>query len=383
MSQQTLNYGAFDNDPSAESLRSAFTKCQSNFSELYGSLGGANTNSIAAFNVLNYGTGVGTGNATTDTAAITAAAAAAGASNVNAVVYFPGGKDYRLNSTIAWPNGVHMIGGNGASGNRSRPPQIRWNGTAGGTMFTCVNTGDRVQNMLVYQIYFREGTTEPATAMQLGTATEGIDFGTEFTRCWFANLSGDVLKYMMGPTNLHINKCRWDNCNGFSVYIKVNNQTIFSMKDITIDMVGGSQGFVHMDGTGAGNNKMINASFEDLRLEVNAQPLGEKALFLCTIDPTASQKIMHLISGHNIWTPAGAGITDYCVFKPVLAGQSGVTTNAIIIDVQMLNYSSGRIMDNTTTAVAATNAGWPILPRFSFCPTGRNAGGLSVTASAV
>lgn len=35
MAQQIINNGTFDNDPSAESIRSAFDKCNSNFTELY------------------------------------------------------------------------------------------------------------------------------------------------------------------------------------------------------------------------------------------------------------------------------------------------------------------------------------------------------------
>jgi hypothetical protein len=51
MTQAVINNGTFDNDPSAESVRSAFTKVNSNFTELYGRELGVTSISVAAGNV--------------------------------------------------------------------------------------------------------------------------------------------------------------------------------------------------------------------------------------------------------------------------------------------------------------------------------------------
>lgn len=40
MAQEIINNGTFDNDPSAEKIRTAFDKCNNNFTELYGVTGG-------------------------------------------------------------------------------------------------------------------------------------------------------------------------------------------------------------------------------------------------------------------------------------------------------------------------------------------------------
>ena len=51
MTQQVINNGTFDNDPSAESVRSAFTKVNANFTELYGRALGVVSVSVASGNV--------------------------------------------------------------------------------------------------------------------------------------------------------------------------------------------------------------------------------------------------------------------------------------------------------------------------------------------
>jgi hypothetical protein len=235
---------------------------------------------------------------------------------------FPGGRDIHLNGAgIDWPAGTSFRAGPGADGLTGRPVQFRWDGAAGGTMFNLdAGPGARVGNTLIEEAYFREGTARPGKWWELGDEVDaaGVDFGTIFHRCQFANADGGSagsFDMRFGPTNFWLDMCRFDNWSGAAVRIAVNNaasHVTFSRGTMDNGVSAGGYPFL-LDHAGMGSNKSIFFSMLDWKLEINVTPTGEKALILCPQDHLATAGVPHHIHLENVSVVPGGGGTDYSV----------------------------------------------------------------------
>lgn len=262
--------------------------------------------------------------------------------------YFPGGKDFILLNTVVWPNGVHLKCGPGSAGLVGRPVQFKWNGTAGGTMFDVVSdAAGRVNNTLITEAVFREGTVRPGKWWELGheTLTSGIDWGTTFLRCHFYNADAPAgtgcIDYRFGPTNTGIIGCRFDNWTGAAVRVAVNNAASHVWIDqFTADTVGNGGVFLWLDGTGGGSNKWVNCTVRQGKIELNSAPVGEKTVILCTLDATATQGLQHKLHVTDVTLQPGGGIgTDYSFVKA--ARTDAVDTRHIYVRMDACHFTPG------------------------------------------
>lgn len=102
MTQQNINYGAYPNDPSADTTQVAFTKTQANFSDLYNFSGGK-------VSVASYGAS-SSASASVNTAAIQAAMTYAG--TIGGIVVFQPGVVYNINTPLLQTSGTALYGPN-------------------------------------------------------------------------------------------------------------------------------------------------------------------------------------------------------------------------------------------------------------------------------
>jgi hypothetical protein len=244
------------------------------------------------------------------------------------VAHFPGGRDYHLNADgVLWPNGVHFIANNGSATGVGRPTQFLWDGAAGGTMITLASeAGGRVANTLVQEAYFREGTARPGKWWELGdedvggAGVSGVDMGTMFRRCFFANADAPAGQHgcfdmRFGPTNFWMDLCRFDNWTGAAVRVAVNNaasHVTFSRGTMDNGVSAGGYPFL-LDHEGMGSNKNVFFLAEDWKIEINVVPTGEKALIHCPQDHLATTGVPHHIHLRDFHVVPGGGGTDYSV----------------------------------------------------------------------
>lgn len=302
---------------------------------------------------------VGVGNANADTYAINAALTyvAGATAGREKALYFGGGKHLRINSKITWPAGIHFMGGPGSEALNNRKCTFRWDGTAGGDMFECVLTGDRVIDTLITEAVFREGTNRPGRLWVLGDSatSSGVDFGTMFYRVSLNNFDGDGVDIRFGPTNFFALNFRADNFSQNIFRIAVNNAVSHvTIGHFTADNTGGVTGggrLLHLDGTSAGNNKSISAHIFDGKYEINTALLSpHKTLVLATMDPTASQAIQHRVRLSDIEVALGGGVSsDYSIVKA--RRTDDVATRYVEVEATNMTHGpglSGRLIDGVT-----------------------------------
>lgn len=330
---------------------------------------------------------VGIGSAAADTYATNAMLAdimsgTAATNRKEKAAYYAGGHNYRINATVDWPAGVHKYVGPGADGVVGRKAQFLWDGAAGGKMFDCVNTGDRIQNQLVTGAVYREGTNRPNTFWEMGDETtnpvSGVDMGTMFYRVDFYNFDGDAVDLRFGPTNFFAVNWRADNYSGFPFRIAVNNAASkVTIRDFTIDngfqSAQGGGGLVHLDGTGAGSNKTVSAHISDGKCEINTTMVGQKAVVLCTMDPTATQGIQHRVTLNNVDIVRGVGVTTDLAFVKARRTDD-VATRMIYVTAKDCAFAPGatgnsRLIDGVTEPPSwGTYTGQ--IPTWAYTPQG-------------
>lgn len=281
--------------------------------------------------------------------------------DLDKVAYFPGGYDFIVggvgSATFNWPNGVHMVCGNGSGGITGRPPQFLWNGTAGGTMFDCTSgSGGRVVETKIFHGVFREGTARPGKWWKLGdegtalggtlASPGGIDWGTEFYGCHFYNADQPAgnhgcLDFRFGPTNVRVVGCRFDNWTGKCVRIAVNNAASHVLIDyFTADNVSGGGEFLWLDNTGAGSNKWLNCAVTHGKVEVNSAPVGTKSVILLTRDHTSTSGVAHKLHVSDVTVqPGGSAGTDYAYVK--VESTDASTTQYVYVKMDACQFTPG------------------------------------------
>jgi hypothetical protein len=292
-------------------------------------------------NVLDYGA-VGNSSVATfdvgndDTVKIQDAINDARSSVGQAVVIFPGRKTYSITDTLIGATGtqqaVQMVGigslrGDGIIG----LPTIVWNGVDNGTMVSYGTTNPNITGALIRNLNIRgvgpvdNNTTDlPGKILRFWHESGGIakvDSGSGLDEVWLVKCKGNAISVEGGGlTNWWIRGGRWDQIDGYALYVAVKSQSILSVRDVTYDNWGAnfdghSLGMAHFDGTNGGATALMFAHFDTFHPEVNSDPIDIEAgatlpcdrsgLIVCSIDPT-QQRLMHNITITNSMLQGGS-----------------------------------------------------------------------------
>jgi hypothetical protein len=217
MPRQIIDTGSVENDPAAETIRSAFTKLNDMTSELYS---GVTATGVPAINVKASPYSAVGNDSTDDTTAIQSALNAAYLAGGGIVVFPPA--IYKITQTLERPVGVSLMGLRRAG--TGQGARLSWRGAAGGVMMrtdtagssspTNPGGGASIAGSVTQDLYFH-GNDIAATCVQF--ASGNIDMSS-FHRCWFARVTGHCMEFNTGITNGRISECRWDTHGGFAIY---------------------------------------------------------------------------------------------------------------------------------------------------------------------
>jgi len=229
--------------------------------------------------VLDYGA-VGD-DSTDDTAAIQAAEDAAYAGG--GVLYFPGNRTYRITDTINRHQGVIWLGGGHNGSNEAEPVQIRWNGAQGGVMVSVdAGAATNILGTLTQGIVFRgtSGANTANTAFRFWSSSATAakpDTWTGFDSCGFFTFDGDAIRFeSSGITNSFIHRSRFDNIDGYAIYVNCNDSNVFFeiCQNITWDNgpsgTTRGNGFLFLDGEDSVTQSIVRVKLADFHPEVNA-----------------------------------------------------------------------------------------------------------------
>jgi hypothetical protein len=263
------------------------------------------------FNVLNYGA-VGDGT-TDDTAAIQAAVSAAQASAVNGIVYFPGGKTYKITDTIDITTPITLIGAQGSVTSHFAYPKIEWGGTTGIPMFQVDVTGNNLMYSTFRYLFIggKTGSTFPDNAIVF---KERIDRDSGAAFCQFNNTSSHALVLEKSGTNGHFEHLSFDNIGGYCIHATQGGMSHLSVSSFTWDSgAQGGQGFLCIDGVGASNDWLDIVSLRDGRIEINSVLDSPGAVIYLMNEPsyaTHSQLHLHMTSiDISVATSMGSGLS--------------------------------------------------------------------------
>lgn len=223
-----------------------------------------------------------------------------------AIVHLGNGRTYSITKTLYLPFGIYIKGGIGAIAVENRPPEIRWNGSAGDTMIVTGTVAGNLQHMPIEGIYFAGGTNRPAFGIYY--ADRG-DWETSLRRVQISGCDTAVY-YHQGGINVHINSFRTDACK-VSIYYRVTGIDNFSIEDFTCDNAIASQSvngnFLTVDLTDAASSSSARFHLEDGKIEGNYN-ISNAGLFLTIkanpLDLGAKIPLRFVCT--NIWDAWGA-----------------------------------------------------------------------------
>jgi hypothetical protein len=291
-------------------------------------------------NVLDYGA-VGnshhnTGGGADDTIALQDAIDDSRGGGGQSIVVFPGRRTYRITSSLTNTTGTEaavQVIGLGSMNSAGQPdlPTVVWDGVQDGTMMNIGTTGTNIFGALVRNINFRgqgavsdDMTDLPGTLFRFFRETAGtakIDSGSGLDEVWMARCRGDAVRVEGGGlTNWWIRGGRWDQINGYAVYVKITSQSIMSVRDVTYDSWGSAfpghgKGMFHFDAAAGGNTAVLFVHLDTVHPEVNSDPIeinpsgtdpADRTGWIgCTIDPAAGV-VSHNITLTNITLQGGS-----------------------------------------------------------------------------
>jgi hypothetical protein len=326
-------------------------------------------------NVLQYGA-IGnshhnTGGGADDTAAFQAAYDAAQSVGGFGVVVIPGGRSYRITDTIetcpdpskaaVWTWGVGSMGGNQTVG----LPNVVWDGAAAGTMMNAQASGNNVPNALFRNVRF-SGRNIANTGIRFGPSaanTPKIDSGTGLDEVWFAQFAGNAIQCDgIGATNFWIRGGRWDRIAGYGLYMKVESQTLLSIRDVTWDATDVTlddfaKGMVHFDAAAGGDTAYVMCHFDSVHpesgglSETNASgttAADKRGIVACTISSPIVNRIQFHLTFTNIQCLGYAGGDDSHSLVQMLGGPGSTEADReaeraqrLVINGRMIRGFSG------------------------------------------
>jgi hypothetical protein len=298
-------------------------------------------------NVLDYGA-IGNSNHNTaggadDTASIQDAIDASRAASGQAVVIFPGRRTYRITSSLIHTTGgqlpIQMVGlGNMNAAGLIAMPTIVWDGAEDGTMCYVGTTNVNLPGALFRNLNFRGTQQDVATTVGLpayairflaeSSNAAKIDTGSGLDECWFQRIKGNAVQSeVIGLTNWWIRGGRFDQVNGYAIYVRVAGQSIMSIRDLTYDSWNGAApghglGLTHFDASSGGASGIIYVHLDTMHPEVNAtqleanpggtDPADRCGVIHCSIDPTTGA-LSHAITLTNYTNQGGSTKTKSTV----------------------------------------------------------------------
>lgn len=312
-------------------------------------------------NVLAYGA-VGDASATDasgtdDTAAFNNAIAAAVVSSTGSgTVIIPGGRTYRISSTITIPNNVRLIGGNGNLEGSGTPSRLVWGGAQDGIFFDVAIPFNNVTGVLFENIQImgrNDNTNHPATLIQYrGTlgASGSPDSGCFLKNVWLVGSRSHAITFGGFITNLYIESCRWDGCGGetggYGIYFPLTGINRLQISGhSTYTSVAGSGGFIFADCESVTTGTpMLILACDSVHVEVGADlaetfasgtnPFDKRGVFRLGVNGLDIGNITHQIFCNNLTIDDDGGIASYCIFQITgTAGtdlQSSRTVNLVV-----------------------------------------------------
>lgn len=190
MAQQAISIGTNPNDGTGDPLRTAFTKSNSNWNDLYA----RSANATDVFGMLPDGA-----------TAIDTALAAAVAAGVKTLVFDEGSSFYKLTSAFTMPSGFQIVAGRGR-------PTIQWVNVAASRMFLFSNSvGSRIKGITINGN--KANTVADACIVFSGTTTQCSLEDVNFVNCPSAT-SGSIVLSGSGVTRSGVLNCQFDGCSG-------------------------------------------------------------------------------------------------------------------------------------------------------------------------
>lgn len=308
-------------------------------------------------NAVYYGA-VGDGS-TDDTSAVQAAITAAAGAGGSGLVLLPGGKSYKITSSLTVSvGGLHLVGLGGRNAtNDGDPPALIWGGSAGGTLFdanvsSCF--GLRFDN-----VFFKgSGTNNPAILLRIRGAK--IDSGTAVHNCWFTRCTGNAISVEGGATNFRITGGRFDDIpTGYALYADLStaDEDFICTIDGNVTWVGGGatngKGFIFMDGEAAASGGQCHLTINGLHTEVNQDLVQTYASGVNPFDQygvirlgvtTSSSNLQHQLTITD-WDHSAAFVTSHSCIQVTstsgTAADAALCSNVCILGASGLNNFNG------------------------------------------
>jgi hypothetical protein len=368
MSQKALKYGSSigDTNPATtDIIRQSFINSDDNFDELY---------VYRPINLLDTCAGDSTyasGGGTDDTAAIQAAFNAAVSTGNVPEVWVPGNRTYRVTSTITIPIGITIrgLGGKERAGTAT-PPVFVWDGAAGGVLFDCPTTNQNIPSTKIINIGLTgrtDLTNLPATLLQFrGTsgALAALDTGSWLQNVFFQVCSGDGIKIVGGATNLVIDGCRWDRCEGYGINAVLAHASgsPFSCTiqgNCTWTTAGTVKGFLFLDAeagdTGSSNVKIIGLHCEvgQSLIETYAggtNPYDRRGVIRIGVNATKTS-VQHNISFFGLEIPPASGVSSHSIFQITATGGTDDENSRMVKIIGFPIYGTAGVNDGDATGI--------------------------------
>lgn len=292
-------------------------------------------------------------------------------------VFFPSRRTYKITKTLTWRLGVRLIGSPAFGGVGTSPSQLRWEGPVGGTLLEILHSSqdtDYVQFTAAEYLGF-SGGGKAANLIVFRTATKRdnrADFGTEFRYCTFDATIGDAISLLSGAANFHIRNSRFDNIQGFAVYIDVNETPSF----LTIDTITWdtgrerskpSKGFLYVAGEDASNNTYSRVRIANANMEVNVPLQEPKAIVYLGLNPHISNFRQHTLSIDNFTVNPVSD--DLALVKLSSPADSKV---AILLHNVGAGLPGTRIIEGTSTQLPISNGN--LIGNLVFAPLSNGSG---------
>ncbi len=375
MARQAIDTGSSVGDPTAETIRSAFTKVNSMTTELYaGAITGPPWHNVLDYGALGNSSHNGaTGYGHDDRAAIQAACDAAVASGGYGMVVLPAGKTYRITNTINVPPGVYFCGVGSLDGEgQNAPVAIVWDGATPGPMLQVASAFTSVAQNLFENICLTGGPSMASIPLNGIKFTSGggnstPDSGCGLKNVWVQNMDGDGLLIDHGIANFFIEGGRFDGIDTeYAININLTGAGSSCALEIygNTNYVGGGasngKGFLFLNGEGAtadGSESLVN--IRGLHTEINtdlvqtysggANPFDKRGIIRLGVTP-ARGNLQHRITVDGWFNGNSGGIASYSAFQITAAsGTDADCADCCYIEAINCNAVNGGSTDAGTT----------------------------------